>query len=148
RDLAELGAVPADYDVDAAFRPALEAIAARVAKLEGELEQSLARRLQAKENRQGEHAAGRQKAKPSAKDRTSAEKILTEQISKLHDDAHFLQGRRNTLHELLPKIGGWIAFFHTNATHRVLSIRFRKPWEKRFCSFCPSKHTGLFGHGL
>jgi hypothetical protein len=44
---------------------------------------------------------------------------------------------------------GWVAFFHTDASHRVLSIRFRKFEGKHFQSFVPFRgRTGLFGHSL
>ncbi len=44
---------------------------------------------------------------------------------------------------------GWIAFFYTDAHHRIVAIRFREPYSKRILYFKPYKEiAGLFGHGL
>jgi hypothetical protein len=46
-------------------------------------------------------------------------------------------------------IDGWIAFFYTDAHHRIVAIRFRKPYSKRILYFKPYKGmAGLFGHSL
>jgi P4 family phage/plasmid primase-like protien len=46
-------------------------------------------------------------------------------------------------------IDGWIAFFYTDAHHRIVAIRFREPYSKRILYFKPHKTiAGLFGHSL
>jgi len=60
-DLAELRAVPTSYDVAAAFRPVLDALESRRKELAAKIEESHARRLGSKQEREGDHRAGRQK---------------------------------------------------------------------------------------
>jgi len=43
---------------------------------------------------------------------------------------------------------GWLAFFYTDAAHRIVSARFRKPYTKQIFYFKPTKITGVFNHGL
>jgi len=44
---------------------------------------------------------------------------------------------------------GWLAFFYTDAQHRLVAIRFRKPYSKQFVYFKPyTTVAGLFGHSL
>jgi hypothetical protein len=44
---------------------------------------------------------------------------------------------------------GWLAFFYTDAQHRIVAIRFRKPYSKYFAYFKPYRTVaGLFGHSL
>jgi hypothetical protein len=148
RDLGELGAVPPGYDLAAVFRPAFEALQTREAELKAKLEESLARRLESKEQRQQDHAQGNQKAKPTAKGKTEQEKAWENDLQRLQEQRLFLEEQAGTLRERLGSTAGWLAFFHTDQFHRVRSIRFRKPFEKRFQSYQPFKTTGLFGHAL
>ncbi len=154
RDLGELGAVPPGYDVNAAFQPALDAVEARRQELAAKIDESLKRRLAEMQAREAEHQAGRQKARPAAKDKTEAEKQWEQELVKLTGAAGWLQEQREALRERFAEAPNWLAFFHTDRQHRVRSIRFRKPYEKRFQSFNPfrgakeASSTGLFGHGL
>jgi P4 family phage/plasmid primase-like protien len=56
--------------------------------------------------------------------------------------------QREKLRTCLLKHAGWLAFFHTDTTHRIASIRFRKPGTRYFTYFKPYQAGGLFGHGL
>jgi putative DNA primase/helicase len=56
---------------------------------------------------------------------------------------------REKLRTCLLKHAGWLAFFYTDANHRIVAIRFRQPYDKHFVFFKPYKTvTGLFGHAL
>src|SRR5262249_60598760 len=97
---------------------------------------------------------GRQQARPTAKDKTGAEKRWGAELQRLADNARWLEEQREALRARLGETAGWLAFFHTDRQHRVRSMRFRKPFEKRFQSFHPYRGrpggspTGVFGHGL
>jgi hypothetical protein len=147
-DLAELGAVPATYDAAAAFLPAFDAIEAREKELQAKIDESQKRRLEAKEGRDEAHKQGKQKAPASAKSKTEHEKGWESEFLKLRGERQFLEGERDKLKELLAKAAYWIGFFHTDAHHRVKSIRFRQPFDKRFMAYAPFRNTGLFGHAL
>jgi hypothetical protein len=56
--------------------------------------------------------------------------------------------QREKLRECLLKHAGWLAFFHTDTSHHIASIRFRKPGTRYFTYFKPYQAGGLFGHGL
>jgi hypothetical protein len=43
---------------------------------------------------------------------------------------------------------GWLCFFYTDAAHRIVAIRFRRPYAKEFVYFKAGQTAGLFGHGL
>jgi P4 family phage/plasmid primase-like protien len=60
----------------------------------------------------------------------------------------WLIDQRDKLRECLLKHAGWLTFFHTDITHRIASIRFRKPGTRYFTYFKPYQAGGLFGHGL
>jgi hypothetical protein len=148
-DLPEIGVVPRGYDVDKVFVPHLEKIAERRKELETKIEDSLKRRLEAKEQRKKDHAEGRQKSAPTAKGKTDQEKWWEKELAGLDKQLKFLEEQRHALREQLTKAAGWIAFFHTDHSHRVRSIKFRKYEGKHFQSFAPFKgRKGLFGHGL
>jgi hypothetical protein len=159
RDLTELGAVPPKVTAEHVakfFKPALDEIERRRKELEGKIEKSLSRRLEAKEVRKEAHRQGRQKTQPSARSKTEDEKRWEKEANDLGQRRDFLEGQQRALSERLPLVGGWLAFFHTDAHHRVRSIRFRKPSteEKKFQAYKPfktkdeSSETGLFGHSL
>lgn len=78
-------------------------------------------------------------------------------VSRFFEDAKTrLEGKELAqLEEAEDKLGrcidgarGWLCFFYTDAHHRIVAIRFRKPYEKRFMLFKPFENAGLFGHGL
>jgi hypothetical protein len=56
--------------------------------------------------------------------------------------------QREKLRTCLDKHAGWLAFFYTDQSHRVVAIRFRKPGTRYFVYFKPYQAAGLFGHGL
>jgi hypothetical protein len=149
-DLPEIGAVPRGYDVDKVFAPRLEKLAERRKELEAKIEESLNRRLDAKEQRKKDHAEGKQKSVPTAKGKTQQEKWWESELAGLDKQQKFLEEQRVDLREGLAKATGWIAFFHTDHSHRVRSIKFRKFEGKHFQSFAPfiKGRKGLFGHGL
>jgi hypothetical protein len=61
----------------------------------------------------------------------------------------FLIGARDKFRNSTRRHAGWIAFFYTDAHHRIVAIRFREPYSKRMLYFKPYKAiAGLFGHGL
>jgi hypothetical protein len=140
QDLAELGAVPPNYDMEAAVAPLRKELLQGQADLQALLEASLQRRLQAQEQRPQGHARGK----------TELEKAWEKDLARLAEEERFLDEQSTALTERLTAATGWIAFFHTNARHQVCSIRFRKPFEKLFQSYVPfkGKGTGLFGHSL
>jgi hypothetical protein len=142
--------VPHGYDVNKVFAPHLEAIAARREELEKTIQESLTRRLEAKESRKEGQRQGRQKSTPTAKGKTELEKGWEKQIEGLDRQRVFLEEQREVLRERLGHTIGWVAFFHTDQHHRVKSIRFRKFEGKHFQSYNPFKQgaTGLFGHSL
>ncbi len=55
---------------------------------------------------------------------------------------------RDKLSTCLKAAAGWLAFFYTDAAHRVVAMRFRRPFSKEFLSFKPTAIGGLFNHGL
>ena len=56
--------------------------------------------------------------------------------------------QRDKLRKCLLKHAGWLAFFYTDITHRIVAIRFRKPGTRYFTYFKPYQGAGVFGHGL
>lgn len=64
-------------------------------------------------------------------------------------DLEFLIEARDKFRTCTRGRAGWIASFYTDASHRIVAIRFRKPYSKRFVYFKPYEAVaGLFGHGL
>jgi hypothetical protein len=148
RDLGELGAVPPDYNLESAFRPAFQAVQERETNLKSKLEASLAGRLAAKESRQQDNSHEKQKTTSTAEGTTPQEKSWKKELAQLAEQRLFLEEQLGTMKERFISASGWLAFFHTDQFHRVRSIRFRKPYEKKFQSYHPFKTTGLFGHAL
>jgi hypothetical protein len=61
----------------------------------------------------------------------------------------FLMQAKEQLSTCIVGRPGWLCFFYTDAAHRIVAIRFRRPYAKQFVSFKPYKTVaGLFGHGL
>jgi hypothetical protein len=61
----------------------------------------------------------------------------------------FLTEAKEKLSNCIEGHAGWLSFFYTDAAHRIVAIRFRRPYAKQFVSFKPYKTiAGLFGHGL
>lgn len=64
-------------------------------------------------------------------------------------DLEFLFEARDKFRNCTRGVAGWVAFFYTDARHRIVAIRFREPYSKRILYFKPYKEmAGLFGHGL
>ncbi len=64
------------------------------------------------------------------------------------DQLDFLLEAREKLSNCVQHHAGWLAFFYTDAKHRIVSIRFREPFAKRIVYFKPTKMAGVFNHGL
>jgi hypothetical protein len=64
--------------------------------------------------------------------------------NKKKEDENILYG----LEDFLEKCAGWLCFFYTDANHRIVSVKFRKPYSKDFAYFKPFESAGLFGHSL
>ncbi len=60
----------------------------------------------------------------------------------------YFEGQRDRLREYVDAYRGWLAFFSMDARYRVCSIKFRKPYSKRFVTFAPCTHAGVFGHEM
>jgi hypothetical protein len=61
----------------------------------------------------------------------------------------FLIEAREKLNACIKDRAGWIAFFYTDAHHRIVAIRFRKPDSHEVVYFKPHENiAGLFNHGL
>jgi|GEM_PF-796991 len=153
---ADIGSVPQNYDIDAAFKDSFDALETRKKDLEAKLKESQARRLAAKAEREKDQKAGQQQSKPSAKDKTEHEKRWEAALVATQDAETFLRDQKDSLKEKILGAADWIVFFHTDALHRVRSLRFRRPFGKDFRSHCPFKDSGgsgktiqgVFGHGM
>jgi hypothetical protein len=55
---------------------------------------------------------------------------------------------RESLERCLAGAGGWLCFFYTDAHHRLIAVRFRKPFTKEIRYFKPLPSAGLFGMEL
>ena len=64
------------------------------------------------------------------------------------EDLEYLMTAWKKLARCLAHRRGWLAFFYTDASHRIVAIRFRLPYDKRFAFFKPSVVTGAFNHEL
>ena len=64
------------------------------------------------------------------------------------NDLTHLTTARQKLARCLHNRRGWLAFFYTDAAHRIVGIRFRLPYDKRFAFFKPSAGSGVFNHEL
>ncbi len=60
----------------------------------------------------------------------------------------FLTAARDKLANCIRGRAGWLAFFYTDAAHRVVAVRFREPYAKRIIFFKPTKTGGVFNHSL
>ena len=78
-----------------------------------------------------------QRGRPRKQGQTPAERL------------QFLQEAQEKLRKCLEHHAGWLAFFYTDATHRIVQVRFRQPFAKHFVSFKPyASVAGLFGREL
>jgi P4 family phage/plasmid primase-like protien len=78
-----------------------------------------------------------QRGRPRKQGQTPAERL------------QFLQEAQEKLRKCLEHHAGWLAFFYTDATHRIVQVRFRQPFAKHFVSFKPyASMAGLFGREL
>ena len=94
-----IGVIPADYDVDKFFSPHIE-------RLQKEKEEEAA-----------EQKKNKKKGRPKKKKGPPAAMLLK-----------LLVEAQEKLEKCLKRHGGWLAFFYTDAYHRIVSIRFRKPY--------------------
>ena len=82
-------------------------------------------------------------------DKTEAGRASTDTVHAAERDIEFLAEARDKFCNCIKGHGGWIAFFYTDASHRIVAVRFRAPYSKRIVYFKPHKAVaGLFGHGL
>jgi hypothetical protein len=66
-----------------------------------------------------------------------------------HDYLTFLVAAKEKLSNCIVGHSEWLCFFYTDAAHRIVAIRFRRPYAREFVYFKPYKTVGgLFGHGL
>ncbi len=78
-----------------------------------------------------------QRGRPRKQGQTPAERL------------QLLQEAQEKLRKCLEHHAGWLAFFYTDATHRIVQVRFRQPYAKHFVSFKPyASVAGLFGREL
>jgi putative DNA primase/helicase len=78
-----------------------------------------------------------QRGRPRKQQQTPAERL------------QFLQEAQEKLRKCLEHHAAWLAFFYTDATHRIVQIRFRQPFAKQFVSFKPyASVAGVFGREL
>jgi len=71
----------------------------------------------------------------------------TKQLAQADKRLKDLQDAQQKLVECLAHKAGWLVFFYTDAAHRLVAIRLRQPYEKRFVSFKPGI-AGVFGREL
>lgn len=82
-------------------------------------------------------------------DKTEAGRASTDTVHAAERDKEFLAEARDKFCNCIKGHGGWIAFFYTDASHRIVAVRSRAPYSKRIVYFKPHKAVaGLFGHGL
>lgn len=94
-----IGVIPVDCDVDKFFSPHIE-------RLQKEKEEEAA-----------EQKKNKKKGRPKKKKGPPAAMLLK-----------LLVEAQEKLEKCLKRHGGWLAFFYTDAYHRIVSIRFRKPY--------------------
>lgn len=66
----------------------------------------------------------------------------------LEEQLAFLLSAQEKLANCVNSRAGWLAFFYTDSTHRVVAVRFRKPYSKHIVFYKPTKIGGLFNHSL
>ncbi|MCD6162534.1 MAG: toprim domain-containing protein, partial [candidate division Zixibacteria bacterium] len=72
-----------------------------------------------------------------AKDKDSSKKL---------DDIYSI---RQKLREVIYKGAEWLVFYYCDAYHNIISMKLRKPYDKKFMSFkLPDYGTGVFGQDL
>lgn len=116
---AQIGAVPSNYDADLHTGLAIARFKNEIAEMEA-----------AQKEKKGRPT----KAWTQARDRMAA-----------HLES--LKASSEALSERL-KYTGNLVFFHGDAQHRVMSMRFRPPYSKRMYTWKHSKRGGVFGHDL
>jgi P4 family phage/plasmid primase-like protien len=73
----------------------------------------------------------------------------TDCVYSAEHNLEFLVEARDKFRTCTQGNAGWVAFFYTDASHRIVGIRFREPYCKHIVYFKPYKTVaGLFGHGL
>ncbi len=148
-DMTDMGAVSPNYDMAAVFAPAVAAIDKTLAELQEKVAAAEKCHSEANEKKLKEAKAVDSKArKPAASKPTAEEQQWAAQVAKLSESRSWLLDQQAALTERCSITGGWLAFFHTDAAHRVKSIRFRKAFDKAFAQYKPWKESGVFGHGL
>jgi len=82
-------------------------------------------------------------------EKTDADRSNTDMFHTAERDIELLIEARDKFCNCIEGHGGWIAFFYTDASHRIVAVRFRAPYSKRIVYFKPyNAVAGLFGHGL
>lgn len=72
----------------------------------------------------------------------------TKKTERAEQRLKILQDALQTFIQTIHGKAGWLAFFYGDAGHRLVSIRLRQPYAKKFASFKPYKGGGLFGREL
>lgn len=76
--------------------------------------------------------------------------LYRQQIQLMSDDRQradrlkTFDGYAQQLREVAQKYQGWLVFAFTDVTHRILSLKLRKPYTKTFCQFKPFNQAGVF----
>jgi P4 family phage/plasmid primase-like protien len=92
---------------------------------------------------------------PVIADATDAVKALqsqkrgrpTKQLAQAEKRLQDLQEAQQKLVDCLAHKAGWLVFFYTDAAHRLVALRLRQPYSRRFVSFKPGI-AGVFGREL
>ena len=58
-----------------------------------------------------------------------------------------LQSAQQALHDCFAHRAGWLVFFYADSAHRLVALRLREPYTKKFVSFKPGI-AGVFGREL
>ena len=58
-----------------------------------------------------------------------------------------LQAAQQALHDCFAHRAGWLVFFYTDSAHRLVALRLREPYTRKFASFKPGI-AGVFGREL
>lgn len=71
------------------------------------------------------------------------------EIERLEEELVLVEDAREKFIRCIAGCHGWLGFFYTDAHHRIVAVRFRRPYSKDIRYFKPYAHVaGVFGHGL
>ena len=71
----------------------------------------------------------------------------TKQLMQAQQRLQDLQEAQQKLVDCLAHKAGWLVFFYTDAAHRLVALRLRQPYSRKFVSFKPGI-AGVFGREL